>query len=66
MRRMTADQVRETLRRACAGNQARWAAEHGFARSYVTMVLRGQREPTDALLDALGLERVITPKTARK
>ena len=59
---MMLDQVRALLRRECdkAGNQAAWAKAHGVSPAYVSDVLVGRREPGDAILRALGLERVVT------
>lgn len=62
---LTADQVRERLRKACdeAGNQARWAVQHGVSPQYVSDVLVGGRDPGIALATALGL--VENPRTWR-
>ncbi len=64
--------VHAMLRRACAeaGGQKAWAARHGVPYSYLNNVVNGYREPTDAMLAALGLRRVVkyaplhTAKTA--
>ena len=59
---MTAAEVRDRLREACAaaGSQQAFAAQAGVTASYVSDVLLGRREPTDAVLAPLGLERVVS------
>lgn len=59
---MTADDVREMLRRviARAGSQKATALEAGCSYAFLNDVLHGRREPSGPLLDALGLERVVT------
>lgn len=59
---MKYDQVVEMLRREVsrAGAQSRWAESHGMSQSYVANVLRGRNEPGPLVLEALGLERVVT------
>jgi hypothetical protein len=47
------------LRCAQAGSQAAWAREHGLAQTYVNEVLRGNRNPGEKLLHALGLIAVV-------
>lgn len=41
------------------GNLTAWATEHGIPPSYVSEVLRGLREPSEAVLRPLNLERVM-------
>lgn len=57
---MTLDQVLALLRRECAkaGNQAAWAKAHDVSPAYVSDVLMRRREPGDAILRPLGLERI--------
>ena len=57
---MTLDEVLKRLAAECyaAGGQTEWAAAHGIARPTVSAVLGRARRPTDAILTALGLERV--------
>lgn len=52
----------EELRAACerAGSQKRWAQINGVSDAYVCDVLSGRREPGDAILNGLGLERVVS------
>lgn len=49
------------LRSACAaaGGQSAWAARHGFSPQYVCDVLRGRRDVSEALANALGLVREV-------
>ena len=59
---MNKEQVIDLLRAACvkAGSQTAWATERGIATAYVSDVLKGRREPGAKLLDALGIERIVT------
>jgi hypothetical protein len=54
---MTADDVRNLLRRACeqAGTAAAWAKNHDLSAAYVSDTLSRKREPGPAILRALGL-----------
>jgi len=61
---MTADQVRELLRKRANGNQAAWAKEHGIAPGYVSDVLNGRRDPGCSILRPLGLQRITTYERA--
>lgn len=56
----TTDRVIEALRKACdgAGSQAAWASQNKISTAYVSDTLNGRRDPGDAILDALGFERV--------
>lgn len=56
---MTIDEVRLILAEACrkAGSQVAWAKANGVSQAYVNDVLRLKREPGDAILQGLGLER---------
>lgn len=51
---------RKILKQRTAGNNAAWAKQNGVSASYVSDVLAGRREPGKLILDALGLERVVT------
>lgn len=55
---MICDPIDE-LREACkaAGGQSAWAKANGVSPQYVSDVLRG-KPPGDAILSALGIERV--------
>lgn len=59
---MSIDGVIALLDKAClaAGGQKAWAHQHRTSQSYVCDVLGGRREPGKAILDALGLEKVVT------
>lgn len=50
------------LRRACdaAGSMASWADRHGVDTGNLSRMLSGTRPLSDAVLQALGLERVVT------
>ena len=60
---LTADDVREMLRRECekAGGQSAWAKSHGVSPQFVCDVLSGYRAPGEAIAKGLGL--VETPRT---
>lgn len=59
---MTVDDVLVALRNAIsvAGTTKAWALQHGFAPSYIGDVLGRHRPPSDRVLEALGLEKVVT------
>jgi hypothetical protein len=42
-----------------------WADQNGFARSYISDVLNGNRAPGRPLLDHLGFEKVISYRRKR-
>ena len=49
------------LKRKLRGrSQKALAAELGITASYLCDILKGRREPGQSVLDALGMERVIT------
>lgn len=50
----------QALKHATGNSQAQWAREHGISPGYVNDVLNGRREPGKAILEALGLERVVS------
>ena len=58
---IAADELRAYLRLAIdrAGSQRRWSDEHRVHASMVSEVLRGSREPTAQIANALGYRRVI-------
>lgn len=49
------------LRAECrtAGSQKAWAERHGVSPAFVCDVLNARREPSGAILSALGLVRVV-------
>lgn len=53
--------MRDRLRAAiaAAGSQREWAQQYGISQSYVSEALKGTRGIGEAILRALGLERVI-------
>lgn len=61
---LTADEVREKLRTAINGNASEWGRAAGISPAYVSDVLGGKREPGDKILQALGLEKVVTYRPA--
>ena len=50
------------LKKRCedAGSQRAFAETNGISPQYITDVLRRKREPGAMILDALGLEKVVT------
>ena len=56
------------LSEACkeAGGQSAWAALHGVSPTYVSSVLHARIEPGKAILQALGLVRVVVYREAVK
>jgi transcriptional regulator with XRE-family HTH domain len=42
------------------GSQLAFARKHGLSPAYISDVLTGRRDPSKAILDAVGLERVVT------
>lgn len=59
---MTRDEVVAEVRRAVerAGSQKAWAKVAGVTVQHVNDVLSGHRGPGPKVLDALGLEKVVT------
>lgn len=58
---LRADQVRAFLERELSqhGTQADFALQAGCSRAFVNDILRGNREPSGVVLQALGLERIV-------
>jgi hypothetical protein len=58
---LTREEVLQRLREACekAGSENAWAKAHGMSQAYVNDAIRGRREPGPAILEAMGLEKVI-------
>jgi len=65
---MTEADVIARLKAACdvAGSQKAWAAAHNMTAQWVHDVISGRRAPGQSILDALGLERVVTYRPAPK
>ena len=61
---MTKEAVLKVLRKRIAqrGAAAQYARNWGLSPSSLCDILAGRREPNDAVLDALGLVRVVTYK----
>jgi transcriptional regulator with XRE-family HTH domain len=59
---MNANQVRKLLRDACkaAGGESMLARKIGVTQQLISAVLTGRREPRGKILDALGLEVVVS------
>lgn len=58
---LTAEQVRERLRKACeeAGGQYPWSRLHGFGQPMVNLVINGRRGISDKMAAEIGLRRVV-------
>jgi hypothetical protein len=59
---MDANSVRKLLRAECAaaGSESAFARKVGCTQQLINLVLTGRREPRGRVLDALGLEAVVT------
>lgn len=64
---MTEQEVIEHLRVACqnAGGQKAFAKLYRFSTAFVSDVVNGKRHPSDRILEAIGLERVVTYRKKR-
>ncbi len=51
--RWLADRIEEV------GTQAEWAKRNGFSAAYVSDVMRGRREISDKMAEAIGFRRVV-------
>jgi hypothetical protein len=53
--------LRAELSQRCeqAGSQSAWARKHGIERSVVSDTLSGRREPSESVVNAMGLIRVV-------
>lgn len=65
---MTKEAVMRKIRRQIEfwGSQTKAAASLGITAQYLNDVLSGKREPAGKLLNAMGLERVVTYKAVAK
>jgi hypothetical protein len=61
VKRYTEAEARELLNEAIlkAGSQAAFADSHGISRQYLTDVLKGRRDMSGKILEALGLSKII-------
>ena len=59
---LTADQVRDRLRKACeaAGGLRAWARGNGVSAAWVSRVIRNENEFGDAILVPLGVKKTVT------
>lgn len=52
------------------GSQKEWAKKCGISEAYLSDILRGNREPSEMVLKALGLKKVVTyeylPQTRKR
>lgn len=57
---MTADDVRRLIERKCreAGGQKAWADQIKVSPTFLSEVIRGDRAPSQRILEPLGLKRV--------
>lgn len=64
---MTEDQVIALLRKKIelAGTQKAFAIQHDLSPAFINDLLQGRREPSFAILNVLGLERVVTFRKKR-
>lgn len=62
MTAITMPELRQALVQACerAGGQAAWSRQVGFSPAYVSELVNGSREPSEAVANALGFFRHIT------
>lgn len=65
---MTRDEVLTLLRAeiSAAGTARDWAEKHGVSAPYISDVLNRHRAPGTKILEALGLERVVTYRKVRR
>lgn len=59
---LTEQDIRARLRDAiqAAGSQAAFARQHNISLQYVNDVVNGRREIGQKILDALGIEKIVT------
>lgn len=57
---MDVDDVRRLVEGAAVPSHRKWAGKHGLSQQYVSMVINGEREPGPSILNAVGLERVVS------
>ncbi|WP_408902516.1 transcriptional regulator [Methylobacterium radiotolerans] len=63
---ISAETVRAQLAEQCraAGSQKAWAERAGVSQAYLCDVLKGNREPGESILAAMGLVRVVAYRVA--
>jgi predicted amino acid racemase len=59
---LTERDIKDRLRAAIlkAGSQAAFARQHNISLQYINDVMNGRRDIGQKILDALGIERVVT------
>jgi len=64
---MTDDQVIALLRKRIelAGSQKAFAVQHELSPAFINDLLQGRRDPSAAILNVLGLERIVTYRKVR-
>jgi len=57
--------ARYRLSKACydAGGVEQWAEKNGLAWSNIYSIIRGEKKPSDRILDLIGIEAIIVKKT---
>lgn len=65
---MTENELRKLLRQSVdrAGSQAAWAEANNVSCPYVCDVLKGRRGPGEAILIALGMEKIVSYRRVTK
>lgn len=62
---MTEEELRKHVK-ATAKPQGAWGKKHGIPQATISLVANGRKDAPEALLDALGLKRVISYEPHRK
>jgi hypothetical protein len=59
---LTEQDIRDRLRAAIkqAGSQAAFARQHNISLQYINDVMNGRRDMGQKILDALGIEKIVT------
>lgn len=57
------DEIKRAIKKA--GNQSAFAKIAGISPQFLSDILAGRREPSDKVLEALGLERSYRKKAAK-
>jgi DNA-binding transcriptional regulator YdaS (Cro superfamily) len=65
---MTAEEVRKKIEAAykAMGSQRAWARKIGVSAPFLNRVIRGEKEPSGAILHELGLERIVDYQPVRR
>lgn len=62
---MTEEELRKHIK-ITAKPQGAWGKKHGIDQSVISLVANGRRDAPEALLDALGLKRVVSYEPKKK